>query len=92
MGAGVSKISDQIASWDTGSEIGTKAVLLHPFKPLICIADEKEAIRYSFDQVGTSSFMFNGNSNQCQLSWKLTEDQFSRGRWFIASRSHYVVS
>ncbi|KAG0616749.1 hypothetical protein M758_5G139500 [Ceratodon purpureus] len=41
----VSKVSDQIASWDTGSETGTKAVLLHPFKPLICIADEKETIR-----------------------------------------------
>ena len=42
----MSKVSDQIASWDTGSEVGTKAVLLHPFKPLICIADEKETIRY----------------------------------------------
>jgi len=45
-GAGVSKVSDQIASWDTGSEIGTKAVLLHPFLPLVCVADDKETIRY----------------------------------------------
>ncbi|KAL2653954.1 hypothetical protein R1flu_022082 [Riccia fluitans] len=41
----VSKVSDQIASWDTDSEMGTKAVLLHPFMPLVCIADEKETIR-----------------------------------------------
>jgi hypothetical protein len=60
----VSKVSDQIASWDTGSETGTKAVLLHPFKPLICIADEKETIRYCFPYVVSSSFVFHsGNSH-----------------------------
>lgn len=42
----MSKVSDQIAICDTGSEVGTKAVLLHPFKPLVCIADERETIRY----------------------------------------------
>ncbi|KAG0566271.1 hypothetical protein M758_7G048400 [Ceratodon purpureus] len=41
----VSKVTDQIGSWDTGSEVGTKAVLLHPFKPLVCIADDNETIR-----------------------------------------------
>jgi regulator-associated protein of mTOR len=49
MGTGVSKVSDQIASWDTGSEMGTKAVLLHPFRPLVCFADDKETIRYHFN-------------------------------------------
>lgn len=47
--AAVSKVSDQIASWDTNSELGTKAVLLHPFKPLVCTADDKEIIRYHFN-------------------------------------------
>ncbi|CAM6047767.1 unnamed protein product, partial [Sphagnum compactum] len=40
-----SKVSEQIASWDTTSEMGTKALLLHPFKPLVCVADDKETIR-----------------------------------------------
>lgn len=47
-GAGVSKVSDQIGSLDTQSDVGTKAVLLHPFKPLVCSADENETIRYCF--------------------------------------------
>lgn len=46
--AGVSKVGDQIASWDTGSAIGIKAVLLHPFKPLVCTADDIETIRYCY--------------------------------------------
>ncbi|XP_024383773.1 regulatory-associated protein of TOR 1 isoform X3 [Physcomitrium patens] len=41
----VSKVSDQIGSLDTQSDVGTKAVLLHPFKPLVCSADENETIR-----------------------------------------------
>lgn len=74
----MSKVSDQIASWDTGSETGTKAVLLHPFKPLICIADEKETIRYCLDYVMTGSFMFHwGNSHYCQLSWILMGTNFN---------------
>jgi regulator-associated protein of mTOR len=39
-------VTDQIGSWDTGSEVGTKSVLLHPFKPLVCVADDNETIRY----------------------------------------------
>jgi len=39
-------VSQQFASWDTTSEMGTKALLLHPFKPLVCVADDKETIRY----------------------------------------------
>lgn len=45
LGAGVSKVTDQIGSQDTESEFGTKAVLMHPFKPLVCIADDNETIR-----------------------------------------------
>jgi hypothetical protein len=48
-------VSDQIASWDTTSEMGTKALLLHPFQPLICVADDKETIRYL-----TPSFIVDG--------------------------------
>jgi regulator-associated protein of mTOR len=38
-------VSEQVANWDTMSETGTKALLLHPFKPIVCIADDKETIR-----------------------------------------------
>lgn len=44
-GAGVSKVSDQIASCDTEAERETRSLLLHPFVPIVCIADEKETIR-----------------------------------------------
>ncbi|CAI5504298.1 unnamed protein product [Closterium sp. Naga37s-1] len=43
--ATVSKVSDQIASFDTESDMMTEAVLLHPFLPLVCIADENEVVR-----------------------------------------------
>ncbi|BBN00072.1 regulatory associated protein of mTOR [Marchantia polymorpha subsp. ruderalis] len=47
----VSKVSDPISSWVTLSEMGTKAVLLHPFSPLVCCADEKETIRiYNYEE------------------------------------------
>eukprot|EP00246_Nothoceros_aenigmaticus_P010872 TRINITY_DN2780_c0_g1_i3.p1 TRINITY_DN2780_c0_g1~~TRINITY_DN2780_c0_g1_i3.p1 ORF type:complete len:984 (+),score=169.84 TRINITY_DN2780_c0_g1_i3:2-2953(+) len=39
----VSKVSDQIASCDSVPE-GSKAVLMHPFMPVVCIADEKEKL------------------------------------------------
>ncbi|GAQ83620.1 HEAT repeat protein [Klebsormidium nitens] len=45
LSAGVSKVSDQIASCDTESERETRTLLLHPFVPIVCIADEKETIR-----------------------------------------------
>eukprot|EP00252_Welwitschia_mirabilis_P005146 TRINITY_DN15582_c0_g2_i1.p1 TRINITY_DN15582_c0_g2~~TRINITY_DN15582_c0_g2_i1.p1 ORF type:complete len:1293 (+),score=268.23 TRINITY_DN15582_c0_g2_i1:213-3881(+) len=41
----ITKISDQIANWDTGSEIGTKAVLLHPFMPIVIAGDDRDTIR-----------------------------------------------
>ncbi|KAK2981797.1 hypothetical protein RJ640_010314 [Escallonia rubra] len=41
----VSKLHDQIASWDTKFETGTKAALLHPFSPVVIAADESERIR-----------------------------------------------
>eukprot|EP00245_Coleochaete_scutata_P002371 TRINITY_DN1309_c1_g4_i1.p1 TRINITY_DN1309_c1_g4~~TRINITY_DN1309_c1_g4_i1.p1 ORF type:complete len:396 (-),score=68.44 TRINITY_DN1309_c1_g4_i1:526-1611(-) len=50
---GVTKVSDQIAHRDTESNLGTKALLLHPFIPVACISDEKGTIRvwnYEDDQ------------------------------------------
>ncbi|KAH7672543.1 Regulatory associated protein of TOR protein [Dioscorea alata] len=41
----VSKIGNQIASWDTKFEMGTKAALLLPFSPVVIAADENERIR-----------------------------------------------
>ncbi|CAA6654661.1 unnamed protein product [Spirodela intermedia] len=40
-----SKLSNQIASWDTRFETGTKAALLLPFSPIVVAADENERIR-----------------------------------------------
>ncbi|CAD5170829.1 unnamed protein product [Musa acuminata subsp. malaccensis] len=39
------KLGNQIASWDTKYETGTKAALLLPFSPFVVAADEKEQIR-----------------------------------------------
>ncbi|KAM1038344.1 hypothetical protein ACFX13_033774 [Malus domestica] len=41
----VSKLNNQIASWDTKFETGTKTILLNPFSPIVVAADEKERIR-----------------------------------------------
>ncbi|KAF6174060.1 hypothetical protein GIB67_020242 [Kingdonia uniflora] len=41
----VSKFSNQIASWDTRFETGTKAALLQPFSPIVIAADDSERIR-----------------------------------------------
>ncbi|KAF3327412.1 regulatory-associated protein of TOR 2-like isoform X1 [Carex littledalei] len=40
-----SKLNNQIASWDTKFETGTKATLLLPFSPVVVAADENELIR-----------------------------------------------
>ncbi|KAJ3680905.1 hypothetical protein LUZ60_015394 [Juncus effusus] len=40
-----SKLNNQIASWDTRFETGTKATLLLPFSPVVVAADENEQIR-----------------------------------------------
>jgi hypothetical protein len=46
------RVSDQIASFDIDSQSTSKAVLLHPFIPIVCSADENEVVRcgmsYSF--------------------------------------------
>ncbi|XP_010256971.1 PREDICTED: regulatory-associated protein of TOR 1 [Nelumbo nucifera] len=41
----VSKLHNQIASWDTKFEMGTKTTLLGPFSPIVIAADESERIR-----------------------------------------------
>uniref|UniRef100_A0A803MHY0 Raptor N-terminal CASPase-like domain-containing protein n=1 Tax=Chenopodium quinoa TaxID=63459 RepID=A0A803MHY0_CHEQI len=41
----VSKLYNQIASWDTKFENGTKTTLLQPFSPVVIAADEKKHIR-----------------------------------------------
>ncbi|XP_057536225.1 regulatory-associated protein of TOR 1 isoform X2 [Amaranthus tricolor] len=41
----VRKLNNQIASWDTKFETGTKTTLLQPFSPVVVAADEKERIR-----------------------------------------------
>ncbi|KAJ6845017.1 regulatory-associated protein of TOR 2 isoform X1 [Iris pallida] len=41
----VRKINNQIASWDTKFETGSKATVLLPFSPIVVAADENERIR-----------------------------------------------
>ncbi|XP_042050118.1 regulatory-associated protein of TOR 1-like isoform X1 [Salvia splendens] len=41
----VSKLHNQIASWDTKFETGTKTALLQPFSPVVIASDENERIR-----------------------------------------------
>ncbi|KAK4392360.1 Regulatory-associated protein of TOR 1 [Sesamum angolense] len=43
----VSKLHNQIASWDTKFETGTKTALLQPFSPVVIASDENERIRVS---------------------------------------------
>ncbi|KAL2455765.1 Regulatory-associated protein of TOR 1 [Abeliophyllum distichum] len=47
----VSKLHNQIASWDTKFETGTNSALLQPFLPVVIAADEKERIRvWNYEQ------------------------------------------
>ncbi|GFS38539.1 regulatory-associated protein of TOR 1 [Actinidia rufa] len=41
----INKLHNQIASWDTKFESGTKTILLQPFSPVVIAADETERIR-----------------------------------------------
>ncbi|CAH9103197.1 unnamed protein product [Cuscuta europaea] len=41
----VSKLHNQIASWDTRFETGTKTALLQPFSPFVIASDDSERIR-----------------------------------------------
>ncbi|XP_020113918.1 regulatory-associated protein of TOR 2 [Ananas comosus] len=47
------KPSNQIASWDTKFEMGTKAILLLPFSPIVVAADENERIKVWNYEEGT---------------------------------------
>lgn len=47
----VSKLNNQIASWDTRFEAGAKTALLQPFSPIVVAADENERIRiWNYDE------------------------------------------
>ncbi|WMV51803.1 hypothetical protein MTR67_045188 [Solanum verrucosum] len=41
----VNRLHNQIASWDTKFESGTRTALLHPFSPFVIASDESERIR-----------------------------------------------
>lgn len=41
----VNRLGDQIASWDTKFETGTRTALLQPFAPVVVASDENETIR-----------------------------------------------
>ncbi|PKA50577.1 Regulatory-associated protein of TOR 1 [Apostasia shenzhenica] len=58
----VSKLSNQIASWDTRFETGTKATLLLPFTPIVVAADENERIRVWNYEEGTPLNSFDNHS------------------------------
>ncbi|CAI5969772.1 unnamed protein product, partial [Closterium sp. NIES-64] len=89
--ATVSKVSDQIASFDTESDMMTEAVLLHPFLPLVCIADENEVVRiWNYEEGLTVSTFDNqtgggGGGGQAQGSEPAVSAQRAR-RHSIARR------
>lgn len=57
----VRKLNNQIASWDTKFETGTKTILLEPFSPIVIAADENERIRF------VGSYLFNFITCTCDL-------------------------
>ncbi|KAF5750757.1 regulatory-associated protein of TOR 1 isoform X1 [Tripterygium wilfordii] len=47
----INKLNNQIASWDTKFEMGTKAAVMQPFSPIVIAADENEHIRvWNYDE------------------------------------------
>lgn len=57
----VTRVSDQIANLDTDSQNAVQAVLLHPFLPIVCSADENEFIRV-WDYDGALMNVFENHS------------------------------
>lgn len=55
----VSKLNNnnQIASWDTRFETGTRTALLHPYSPIVIAADENERIRYVISVLAPVPFL-----------------------------------
>ncbi|CAM6087832.1 unnamed protein product [Calypogeia fissa] len=82
----VTKVSDQIASCDTSSEMGTKAVLFHPFVPLICIADEKETIRiWNYEDGQTINSFDNHNAPDKGVSKMCLLNELDNSLLLVAS-------
>ncbi|KAL6132993.1 hypothetical protein ACLB2K_065230 [Fragaria x ananassa] len=59
----VSKLNNQIASWDTKFETGTKTILLEPFSPIVIAADENERIRVWNYQEAKEAILLNSFDN-----------------------------
>ncbi|ONI03879.1 hypothetical protein PRUPE_6G288100 [Prunus persica] len=59
----VSKLNNQIASWDTKFETGTKTILLEPFSPIVIAADENERIRVWNYQEAKEATLLNSFDN-----------------------------
>ncbi|PRQ42771.1 putative transcription factor WD40-like family [Rosa chinensis] len=59
----VSKLNNQIASWDTKFETGTKSILLEPFSPIVIAADENERIRVWNYQEAKEAILLNSFDN-----------------------------
>ncbi|KAF5747663.1 regulatory-associated protein of TOR 1 isoform X1 [Tripterygium wilfordii] len=52
--ASINKLNNQIASWDTKFEMGTKAAVMQPFSPIVIAADENERIRvWNYDEAAS---------------------------------------
>ncbi|KAK9920305.1 hypothetical protein M0R45_028863 [Rubus argutus] len=59
----VRKLNNQIASWDTKFETGTKTILLEPFSPIVIAADENERIRVWNYQEAKEAILLNSFDN-----------------------------
>ncbi|XP_020595936.1 regulatory-associated protein of TOR 2-like [Phalaenopsis equestris] len=65
----VTKLNNQIASWDTRFEAGTKATLLLPFSPIVVAADENERIRvWNYEEATPLNSFDNHDSSDIGVS------------------------
>lgn len=82
----VTKLNNQIASWDTRFETGTKATLLLPFSPIVVAADENERIRvWNYEEATPLNSFDNHNPSDRGVSKLCLVNELDDGLLLIAS-------
>lgn len=82
----VTKLNNQIASWDTRFETGTKATLLLPFSPIVVAADENERIRvWNYEEATPLNSFDNHNSSDKGISKLCLVNELDDGLLLVAS-------
>ncbi|KAL6520870.1 Regulatory-associated protein of TOR 1 [Orobanche gracilis] len=82
----VSKLHNQIASWDTKFETGTKTALLQPFSPVVIASDEKESIRvWNYEEATLLNSFNNHDSPDKGISKLCLVNEFVEDLLLVAS-------